>query len=444
MSDESSVVDLNQTSKMPKAVKYILGNEAFERFGFYGMRCILIIFMTKYLLGSGGQLDVMSNEQSMVWSHMFVGAVYFATIIGALISDIFLGKYKTILYFSIVYCVGLAVMSVNHTRVGLAAGLIMVVVGSGGHKPCISAFLGDQFGKSNQNLVSRVYSWFYFSVNLGAFISNIICPWLLAIYGPTLGFGVPAVCMSLATVVFWLGNKSFTHTQVKGAAFIKETFSSEGILALSKLCIIFLFIAMFWALFDQTYSAWILQAEQMDHNWLGLKILPAQMAAANPLIVMLLIPVFSYWLYPAIDKIFKLNPLRKISIGFFITAASFAVSAWIEQQISAGNKITIGWQVLAYLILTSAEVMVSITALEFAYTQAPKKMKSFVMAVFLLSVTLGNVFTAVVNQFIQNVDGTSKLEGASYYWFFTFAMLGTAVVFIPVAKLYREKSYIQD
>jgi POT family proton-dependent oligopeptide transporter len=88
--------------------------------------------------------------------------------------------------------------------------------------------------------------------------------------------------------------------------------------------------------------------------------------------------------------------------------------------------------------------MVSITALEFAYTQAPKKMKSFVMAVFLLSVTLGNFFTAIVNQFIQNTDGTSKLEGSSYYWFFALAMLGTACVFIPVAKLYREKTYIQN
>ena len=444
MIDDQAAVDVDQSSKMPKAVKYILGNEAFERFSFYGMRCILVVFMTKYLLGSGDQLDVMTNEQSMYWHHIFVGLVYFATMVGALISDIWLGKYKTILYFSVVYCVGFAVMSIYHTRVGLAAGLIMVVIGSGGHKPCISAFLGDQFGKNNQNLVSRVYSWFYFSVNLGAFISNVICPWLLVKYGPTAGFGVPAVCMFLATAVFWFGNKSFSHTPAKGAEFIKETFSSEGFLALGKLSIIFVFIAMFWALFDQSYSSWILQAEQMDQNWLGFKILPAQMAAANPIMVMLLIPVFSYMVYPAINKIFKLNPLRKISIGFFIAAASFVVSAWIQQQISAGNKITIGWQALAYIILTSAEIMVSITALEFAYTQAPKKMKSFVMAVFLLSVTLGNFFTAIVNQFIQNADGTSKLEGSSYYWFFTLAMLGTAFVFIPVAKLYREKTYIQN
>ena len=185
MSDDQTVIDINQTYTMPKAVKYILSNEAFERFGFYGMRCILVVFMTKYLLGADGQINVMTNEQSTYWHHIFVGLVYLATIVGALISDIWLGKYKTILYFSIIYCIGFAVMSIYHTRVGLAAGLIMIIIGSGGHKPCISAFLGDQFGKNNQHLVSRVYSWFYFSVNLGAFISNILCPWLLEKYGPT-------------------------------------------------------------------------------------------------------------------------------------------------------------------------------------------------------------------------------------------------------------------
>ena len=77
------------------------------------------------------------------------------------------------------------------------------------------------------------------------------------------------------------------------------------------------------------------------------------------------------------------------------------------------------WQVLAYILLTVAEVMISITGLEFSYTQAPKTMKSFIMALWLAAVGVGNLFTAVVNFVIQNEDGTSKLEGASYYWFFT-------------------------
>ena len=88
--------------------------------------------------------------------------------------------------------------------------------------------------------------------------------------------------------------------------------------------------------------------------------------------------------------------------------------------------------------------MVSITCLEFSYTQAPKKMKSFIMAIFLLAISLGNAFVAIVNAFIQNKDGSSKLPGASYYWFFTAIMLSAAIIFVFVAKNYRNQSCIQD
>ncbi|HEY1785633.1 MAG TPA: MFS transporter, partial [Pirellulales bacterium] len=119
-------------------------------------------------------------------------------------------------------------------------------------------------------------------------------------------------------------------------------------------------------------------------------------------------------------------------------------SAWIETKIQAGSTPMIAWQVLAYAILTAAEVMVSITCLEFSYTQAPRKMKSILMALFLFSVSLGNAFTALVNWFIQNADGSSKLAGASYYWFFAGLMATTAVLFIFVAMSYREQTYIQQ
>ncbi|GAI22934.1 unnamed protein product, partial [marine sediment metagenome] len=209
-------------------------------------------------------------------------------------------------------------------------------------------------------------------------------------------------------------------------------------------CIIYVFVAMFWALFDQIDSAWVLQAEKMNRYWLGHEWLSAQIVAVNPLMIMVLIPVFSYVIYPAINKIFALTALRKISIGLFVAGLAFVVTALIETRITAGARPSVGWLVLAYLILTAAEVMVSITCLEFSYTQAPKKMKSLIMAVFFLSITLGNVFTALVNTFVRNEDGTSKLAGASYFWFFAMMMTITAVVFIFVVRGYREKSYIQD
>jgi hypothetical protein len=125
------------------------------------------------------------------------------------------------------------------------------------------------------------------------------------------------------------------------------------------------------------------------------------------------------------------------------TSNAKAATAW-PNVAAIGYKPGIVWQLLAYLIITAAEVMVSITCLEFAYTQAPKKMKSFIMSLFMLSISLGNLFAAGVNFFIQNEDGSSKLEGANYYWFFTIMMLVTAVAFLFVARGYKVQNYIQD
>ena len=432
------------SKKMPAGIPYILFNEAGERFSFYGMRCILVVFMTRYLMGPDGVLNVMSPEEAKTYFHLFVSAVYFMPILGALLSDIWLGKYRTILIFAMINCLGLLVLVIDDTRMGLSTGLILIAIGSGAIKPCVSANVGDQFGKTNKHLLEKVYSWFYFAINLGAFFSYMLIPVLLDKYNPRVAFGTPAAFMLLATIAFWMGRKRFVHIPAAGIGFIKETFSGEGIRAIAKLCIIYIFIAMFWALFDQMDSSWILQANNMDLNWLGHQWLPPQIMAANPLMIMVLIPIFSFIIYPAFNKLFRVTPLRKISIGLFVAAAAFVVSAWIETRIGAGQTPSVGWLILACLILTSAEVMVSITCIEFSYTQAPQKMKSFIMAVFLLSISLGNIFTAAVNFFIQNEDGSSKLEGAAYFWFFAAMMLITAVIFVPVAALYKEKTYIRD
>ncbi|MGH7289906.1 MAG: MFS transporter, partial [Myxococcota bacterium] len=262
--------------------------------------------------------------------------------------------------------------------------------------------------------------------------------------GPWAAFGVPGVLMLMATIVFWMGRNKFVHIPPGGWRFVRESLSGEGLRAAGKLCIIFIFVAMFWALFDQTGSAWVLQAERMDKTIFGYELLSSQIQAANPALIMVMIPLFTYLVYPMVSKVWTMTPLRKIAVGFFVTIPAFALPAWIEMRISAGEVPHISWQLLAYVIMTAAEVMISITCLEFSYTQAPRSMKSFIMALFFMSVSVGNLFTAAVNHFIQNPDGTSKLAGASYYWFFTAAIAITALLFTVVAALYREKTYIQE
>src|SRR5260221_14476456 len=151
--------------------------------------------MTEHRRGPGGALAVMKEDDAKVYYHSFLSAVYFFPILGALISDALLGKYRTILSFSIIYCLGHLALALDDTRIGLVAGLSLIAVGSGGIKPCVSAHVGDQFGKTNQHLLEKVFGWFYFAINFGSLFSTWLTPKLLAWSGPHLAFGVPGILM---------------------------------------------------------------------------------------------------------------------------------------------------------------------------------------------------------------------------------------------------------
>ena len=443
------------SERMPSGIPFIVGNEAAERFSFYGMKSILFVFMTGHLFSSTGADDFLNESQATEWQALFVASAYFFPVLGALASDIFLGKYRTILLLSTVYCVGhlsLALMDMPESLLGvtfeprtfLIAGLFLIAVGSGGIKPCVSAHVGDQFGQSNQHLLSKVFGWFYVSINLGAAASQFATPLLLKHYGPGWAFGVPGLLMGLATFVFWLGRHRFVHIPAGGREFLRETFDPTGRRAILRLLPIYLFVAVFWSLFDQGGSKWVAQATSMDRNLGGIEILPSQVGLVNPVLILVFVPLFNYVIYPTINRIFTLTPLRKVSIGLFVAAIAYTVSSTIQEWIDAGQTPHISWQFVAYMLITAAEVMISITCLEFSYTQSPRKMKSFVMALYLLSVSAGNLLTALVNRYTRDADGNSTLQGADYYWFFTGAMAVAAVLFVGVAMSYRGRTYLQE
>ncbi len=449
---------------MPAGVPYIIGNEAAERFSFYGMRSILITFMTGFLVTHAGVADHMSAVEARAKFAYFVAAVYFLPILGAVLAEGVWGKYRTIFWLSIVYCFGHFALALDDTRLGLLIGLGLISVGSGGIKPCVSANVGDQFGESNKNLLPKVFGWFYFSINAGSFLSTILCPYLLndPRFGPRWAFGLPGVAMVVATICFWLGRRKFVHIPAGKEKFFRQFASREGLGALGRIAIVYVFIAVFWSLWDQSSGgSWTLQCKQMDLHvaWLpyvsigfspfyfdagwGINLLPEQVQTANPILILLFIPLVNYVLYPLMGRVFAVTPLRKIGIGLALTAASYLVIAHIQTLIDTGSRPGVGWQFLAYIILTLGEAMVSITGLEFSYTQAPNNMKSAIMAAWLFTVSLGNFFTAQVNSYILNPDGSSKMSDHQYYMFFAGLMAVTTVVFAVVAIFYRGRTYIQ-
>jgi len=185
--------------------------------------------------------------------------------------------------------------------------------------------------------------------------------------------------MFIATFCFWLGRREFIHVPAAGKAFIKEVFSPTGMKSIMQMSVIFSFVMIFWSLFDQTASTWVFQSQDMNRKVFGFEVLPSQI----------------------------------IGIGLFITATAFAVSALIQEWIDAGHEPSIWWQILAYALLTTGEIMVSIVCLEFAYTHASKSMKSLVMGVFLLTVSFGNKMTSIINGYIQ-VENPTALEMADF------------------------------
>lgn len=537
----------------PAGIKYIIGNEGCERFSYYGMNAILYVYVVSLLVGQSVGKDQAGDEATAI-VHFFKTGVYAFPMIGAIIADRLSGKYGTILWLSIVYCLGHLVLSLTEGSVnGLYLGLLLIALGSGGIKPCVSAHVGDQFGRSNWGLINKVYQIFYFIINFGSFFSVILIPLLRVWFGWRVAFAIPGILMGVATWCFWLGRKEFVHIPanpggrlgvydavsstllfmtvgslfftatlpgwamvsvsafflvaglmvffsrqriqpddgflavsleaaklyfqtniikrdllaqtagesnrstrmsiqsggVMGFGGLQTRFSEEaieGTKAIFRIMGIFLMVSIFWALFDQHASSWIRQAEMMnrDVNLFGLwsfTILPSQVPSINPILVMVLLPLSTLVIFPMVGRWVKLTPLRKMTAGMFIASLSFVAVALIQYTVDAsiagGGEVHVAWQFFPYFLITFAEVLVSVTGLEFAYSQAPKRMKSTVMGFWLLTVALGNVLVALLAKF-------SDLELVNFFWVFAGLMAVAAFLFGLRAAGYQARDYPQE
>lgn len=448
-------------ARFPKQIAYIVGNEAGERFSFYGMKSILVIFAVQYLM--------MAESQSKAMYHAFVTAAYFTPLLGGFIADRFLGKYKTIVYLSILYCFGHAAIALWENQTGLYVGLALIALGAGAVKPCASAFAGDQFDESNRSLLDKLFELWYFSINLGAFTSMLLIPVVLAKYGPSIAFGIPGVLMALATFVFWMGRKHYTIVPPTGAkagpqfvAIVSCALSNlgkartagqslldtakgkfdaekvEGVKASLAIMKVFAAISVFWALFDQTGSTWTLQAAKMDLHAFGFELQASQIQSLNAIFVLIMVPLFSLQVYPRLVRAgVTVTPLRKMGMGMLCVGVSFLIIAVLQNFIDAGVKVSVGWQIPAYIVLTASEIMVSISGLEFAYTQAPRSMKSTITSFWLLTTALGNFLTAVVSYM-------NPFQGALEFYFYAGLMFLVTMVYIYQAKNYQIRNYVES
>jgi POT family proton-dependent oligopeptide transporter len=196
--------------RLPRQIPYIIANEGCERFSFYGMRNILTPFLISSLLlflpeaqRAGAAKDVF---------HTFVIGVYFFPLLGGWLADRFFGKYDTVFWLSLVYCAGHACLAAFEDNVkGFYLGLFLIALGSGGIKPLVSSFVGDQFDHTNKDRAKVVFDAFYWIINFGSFFASLLMPIFLRDYGAAVAFGIPGILMLIATLVFWSGRKKYVH-----------------------------------------------------------------------------------------------------------------------------------------------------------------------------------------------------------------------------------------
>lgn len=547
----------------PKGIPYIIGNEGCERFSFYGMKAILKVYLIAIFVQQGLEKDIAAAESNAI-THFFIVGVYGLPMIGAVIADRLAGKYMTILSLSMVYCAGHLVLALSHSPSiadplfggmlpGCYVGLTLIAIGSGGIKPCVSAHVGDQFGRGNWDKMQKVFQAFYFIINFGSFFATLFIPVIKDVWGWGWAFGIPGILMGFATVAFWMGRHVFIHVQpapggklgvldavsssfllmtlgsfmftqgqpwstkllvsagcfvvglvlfalrqrihpddgflavifysIKTAITKREaeplpqakaeveaasavgadsanvlrdhwffgpavrrfgTEQAEGPSAVLKIMSVFFLVSIFWALFDQHATTWVDQAGMMnrDFSLLGWEFTlnMEQIPFINPLMVMLLIPFTAYAVYPAITKLgFEMTPLRRMTLGMLLTGTSFVAAAIIQARIDAvgEGEVHVAWQLLSYLLLTLSEVMVSITGLEFAYTQAPRRMKSTIMSFWLATVALGNAIAGVLFKTFK------ETELVTFFWIFAAMMFAAGVLFGVRGAFYKYKDYTQ-
>lgn len=370
----------------PLSIFFIVVNEFCERFSYYGMRAVLVLYFTNFFNWD--------DDFATSIYHVFVALCYLTPILGAIVADSWLGKFKTIIYLSIVYALGQVAMAVSaihditdqdkngtpdnmtfHVAMSMV-GLFLIALGTGGIKPCVAAFGGDQFANHQENQRRTFFSVFYLCINGGSLLSTIITPILRAqtcgIHAKMecypLAFGVPAALMVVALVVFIVGSPMYYKDKPQGNIMgavcrcigfaIKNRFKHRSkrypkrehwmdwaeekyeklLIAQIKMALRVLFLylplPMFWTLFDQKGSRWTLQATTLNGDFGAFLVQPDQMQTFNPILILTLVPIMDNIVYPLIKKCgFNFSPLKRMTVGMFLAAMAFVCAALVQIEV---------------------------------------------------------------------------------------------------------------
>ncbi len=435
--------------RFPRALPFIIGSEVAERFSYYGMMTILPTFLVAQFFNPthSAALTAGAEARANALVHSFSALGYALPVVGALLADWVLGKYRVILYLSILYCGGHVLLSAfNNDLSGFRLGLLVVAMGMGGIKSNVTANLGDQFTPANAVLLPKAYGWFQMSIDVGAALATILTPLLYQHFGPAVAFGVPGLLMATAALTFWAGRRRYVRVPPTGlrAGLRKVLGAGEDRAALRRVGVVFAFVPVLWILNEQSSSEWVLQATHLNRElWPGFRPLAEQLQLSGIIFGIGLNPLFTYKLYPALARRgLQPTPLRRMGAGMVIATLGVLIVGAIQTRVDAGSHPSAWWQILAYCVLVGGVIMVAITGLEYAYTHATRSLKSLTTSLWVLTIAAANFGLSLVNGSIARGGWLAGLHGANFYWFTAGLMAVNVTLFALVASRLPEKTYV--
>jgi POT family proton-dependent oligopeptide transporter len=427
----------------PIGLRYFFWGEFAERCSYYGMRAILPLYLTTKL--------GMPDEKASEWYYTFKMACYFLPLLGGWIADRYLGKYWTIVGFSVPYVIGQLLIGIENDWVVMLA-LTLCAMGSGVIKPNISALMGltyDQQRPGNEQLRASAFLWFYFAVNVGALISLFALPIIRNKFGYQVAFLVPAAFMTMALLIFAAGKRHYAVETVGPAPPLTPEERAEQWRTLTGLFGVFFLVVFFWVVYEHNDTQWTFFAR--DHidlrlpdwvpTWLSAQdkegnptghAAPDQFQFINALFVLVFI-LFFQWFWPTVDPTGTRVPqTTKVLLGFVFTGAGPALLALAAQGTAGGDKVSMLWIIGAYIILTLGEVLLYGTMLDLSYAYAPARMKGFITACFLVTNAIGNLINSQYAKLYNTQMSPELFFTVDALW-----CLGAAVAFFFVARRFN-------
>lgn len=424
--------------KHPKALYLLFFTEMWERFSYYGMRALLVLYLISEV--SKGGLGWSSAQAGQLYG-LYTAFVYITPLIGGYLADKFLG-------FRYAVMIGAALMAFGHGALAIDSlasfylGLILLVIGNGFFKPNISSMVGQLYPK-NSPLKDAAYTIFYMGINIGAFLGILICGYLGEKIGWHYGFGAASIGMISGLLLFYslqtlLGNVGLKPQKLKKSIKTKKVLTIREKKRLIVLMILAFFSIVFWLAFEQAGSSMnIFALKYTNREILNFEIPASWLQTLNPLFIIILAPLVSI-LWIKLEKLNQVpNGAMKFSLGLLLLSLGFVMLVIGAINIPQGAEtasVSMIWLISAIFLHTTGELCLSPVGLSYVNKLSPKHLMGMMFGAWFLAVAVGNYIGGLLFGMIDNIIKTQSLSNF-FLIFVAITLTASVLLFVLSFKL---------